>query len=109
MFDFSFGELALIGLVALLIVGPKDMPVVLRAIGRWVGQFKSVADEFKTGFKSAMHETSLEGVHKDIHDIGEEVKFIRDEQGNMQRVYDISDFMEEHQRNAKVADTKEHD
>jgi len=98
MLDFSFGELALIALVAVLVVGPRDLPVVLRTIGRWVGQFKNVADELRAGFKSVMDETSLEGVHQDMRAIGEEAQFIRDEQGNLQRVYDISDFLDERER-----------
>jgi sec-independent protein translocase protein TatB len=95
MLDFSFGELALIVLVALVIVGPKDMPVVMRTIGRWVGQFRGITDEFRAGFKSAMNETSLKDIEKDLAHIQEEIQFIKDEQGNMQRTYDISDFMEE--------------
>lgn len=102
MLDFSFGELALIVLVALLIVGPKDLPVVMRAIGRWMGQFKGITNEFRQGFKSAMEHTGLDGIEKDIHGIHQEVRYIRDQQGNLQRTYDISDFLE-HENQAKIS------
>lgn len=99
MLDFSFGELALVVLVALVVVGPKDLPVVMRALGRWFGQFKGIADEFREGFHSAMHEGSFAEVEKDIHsiheDLHEDVKYIKDEAGNFQRIYDISDLKNE--------------
>ena len=108
MFDFSFGELALIVLVALLVVGPKDLPVVIRTIGRWAGQFKSIADEFKEGFKSVMDESSIKEISEDVHMAHEEVQYIRDERGNMQRVYDISDFLDERERSTKILPEENH-
>ena len=99
MFDFSFGELAIVVLVALLIVGPKDLPKVMHAVGRWFGQFKGMADDFRAGVKSAMLQGQLEDVEKDLNAIHDEIKYIRDQNGNLQRVYDISDFMDERDRN----------
>jgi sec-independent protein translocase protein TatB len=107
MLDFSFGELALIVLVALLIVGPKDLPRVMYAMGRWIGQWKGVADQFRDGFKSAMQESQLEDVHKDLTAIHEEIEYIRDKDGNLQRVYDISDFLEERERSKVKSQTPE--
>ncbi len=98
MFDFSFGELVLIALVALLVVGPKDLPVVVRAVGRWMGQFRGIADEFRQGFRSVMNEAALDETGKELR---ENMQFIKDEHGNLQRVYDLSDFMDERER-AKV-------
>jgi Tat protein translocase TatB subunit len=98
MFDFSFGELALIVLVALLIVGPKDLPRVMHAVGRWFGQFKGMTDDFRSGFKNAMREHQLESVEKDLNDIHNEIGYIRDAEGNMQPIYKISDFLEERAR-----------
>ncbi len=101
MLDFSFGELALIVMVALLIVGPKDLPRVMYAVGKWFGQFKVIADDFREGFKSAMSDTHLQDIQKDIQEVHEDIKYIRDQEGNLQRVYDISDFLDERER-AKV-------
>jgi sec-independent protein translocase protein TatB len=101
MLDFSFGELALIVLVALLIVGPKDLPRVMYAVGKWFGQFKVIADDFREGFKSAMKESQLHDLQKDLKEVHEEIEYIRDSDGNLQRVYDISDFLDERER-AKV-------
>lgn len=94
MLDFSFGEIALVVLVALLVVGPKDLPVMLRTIGRWFGQFKSITDEFKEGFRSAMEDTSLDEMKKDMNEIHEEIKYITDDQGRLQRVYDPSTLVD---------------
>ncbi len=95
MLDFSFGELVLVAFVALVVVGPKDLPVVMRILGRWAGQCRGVLDEFRQGFRSAMQESSLEEMGKDIHGLEQEIRFIRDEQGNLQRTYDISSFLTE--------------
>ena len=101
MLDFSFGELALIVLVALLIVGPKDLPRIMYAVGKWFGQFKVIADGFREGFKNAIHESQLQDLHKDLTAVHDEIEYIRDKDGNLKRVYDISDFLDERER-AKV-------
>lgn len=92
MLDFSFGEITLIALVALLVVGPKDIPIVMRTLGKWMGQCKGIADEFRAGFKSAFDHHSLTDLKQEMQSLGDEARFIRDEQGNLQRVYDISDL-----------------
>lgn len=98
MFDFSFGELAIIALVAILVVGPKDLPVVMRAVGRWVGKFRGISDEFRAGMHSAMREMEMHGLQEEAKQVVEDVKYIRDDAGNLQPVYDISDFLDERER-----------
>jgi sec-independent protein translocase protein TatB len=98
MFDFSFGELSLVALVAILVVGPKDLPKVMRAIGRWVGKFRGISDEFRAGMHSAMREMEMHGLQEDAKQVIEDVKYIRDDAGNLQPVYDISDFLDERER-----------
>ncbi len=93
MLDFSFGELALVVLVALVVVGPKDLPKVMRAVGKWFGQFKSIADDFRAGFKSAIADHSLGEVHEEIRKTQEEIRYIKGEDGNFHPTYDISDFI----------------
>ncbi len=61
MFDLGWSELLVIGVVALIVVGPKDLPVLFRNVGRFVGKAKGMAREFS----SAMHEAAEEsGVHE---------------------------------------------
>ena len=98
MLDFSFGELAVVALVAFLVVGPKDFPVIMHTLGRWLGQCKGITDEFRAGFKSAMRQNGMEDIEKDLATIEEEVRYIRDQNGNLQRIYDISDYLEEGSR-----------
>ena len=98
MLDFSFGELALVALVAFLVVGPKDFPVIMRTLGRWAGQCKKVTDEFRAGFHSAMQQHDIKDIETDIATIQEEMNFIRDQSGNLQRVYDISEYLDEEKR-----------
>jgi len=98
MFDFSFGELALIVLVALLVVGPKDLPRVMYAVGRWFGQFKGMTDGFREGFKNAMREHELAEIEKELTAVHEEIEYIRDSEGNLQRIYHIGDFLDERER-----------
>ncbi len=98
MLDFSFGEIALVVLVALLVVGPKDLPVVMRTIGKWFGHLRAITDEFKNGFKSVMGEDHIADIKKGLNEINEEIQYIKDEQGNYHRVYDISDFLEEREK-----------
>ncbi len=68
MFDFGIGsmELLVVAVVALLVVGPKDLPRLLRAIGSMVGKVKAMAREFQGHLDEAMRETGLDEVRDNV-------------------------------------------
>ena len=68
MFDFglSMGELMVIALVALIVVGPKDLPKMLRTIGRFVTQLRGMAGEFQRHLDSAIRESGIDEVKKEV-------------------------------------------
>lgn len=71
MFDFGIGytELLVIAVVAIIVVGPKDLPRVLRAIGRMTAKMRGMAREFQGHLDSAMKETGFDEVKKDLQSI----------------------------------------
>ena len=73
MFDISWSELVILGVVALIVVGPKELPVFLRTLGRYAGMVRRQANEFRTHFDEAMREAEMselreemEGVRRDV-------------------------------------------
>jgi sec-independent protein translocase protein TatB len=64
MFDIASGELLLVALVALLVIGPKDLPRVLRLVGNWVGKARKVAGQFRSGFDEMVRESELQELEK---------------------------------------------
>jgi sec-independent protein translocase protein TatB len=64
MFDIASTELLLVMLVALLVIGPKDLPKVLRVVGKWVGKARGVAAQFRSGFDEMVRESELEELEK---------------------------------------------
>lgn len=60
MFDIAPTELLLVCLVALVVIGPKDLPKALRIVGRWVGRARSAARHFRSGLDTMMREAELE-------------------------------------------------
>jgi sec-independent protein translocase protein TatB len=64
MFDFSWGELLIIGMVALIAIGPKELPGVLRGIGHWMGKVRRMASDFQDQFKEAMREAEVADLKK---------------------------------------------
>ncbi|MEN3930916.1 Sec-independent protein translocase protein TatB [Microvirga sp. W0021] len=69
MFDMSWGEILVIGGVALIAIGPKDLPKTLRALGTTVGKLKRMAGEFQSQFQEAMREADLEELKKAASDV----------------------------------------
>lgn len=69
MFDVGWSELLIIGIVALLVVGPKELPALLRTIGRYMGTLRRQANEFRAQFDEAMRETEFEQLRKDVEAI----------------------------------------
>jgi sec-independent protein translocase protein TatB len=64
MFDIASGELLLVALVALLVIGPKDLPRVLRVVGNWIGKARRVAGQFRSGFDEMVRQSELEELEK---------------------------------------------
>ncbi|SFK29708.1 Sec-independent protein translocase protein TatB [Methylocapsa palsarum] len=74
MFDFDAGKLIIIGVVALIVIGPKELPGVLRQIGRMVAKMRRMAAEFQGQFMDAMREADLEEVKADVAKLAESAK-----------------------------------
>jgi len=64
MFDVAPTELMLVGLVALLVIGPKDLPRVMRAVGHWVGQMRGMARHFRAGVDEMIRQAELEEMER---------------------------------------------
>lgn len=64
MFGIDSGELLVIALVALVVIGPKDLPRVMRTVGRWVGQARGMARHFRSGFDAMIRESEIEEMEK---------------------------------------------
>ncbi|MEJ0070208.1 MAG: Sec-independent protein translocase protein TatB [Pseudomonadota bacterium] len=64
MFDLAWSELLVIGVVALLVIKPKDLPKVLRTVGYWVRHARQVASEFQSSLEQMAREAELSDVKK---------------------------------------------
>jgi sec-independent protein translocase protein TatB len=66
MFDIGWSELLLVLVVALVVVGPKDLPRLMRTVGRWVGRARAMADQFRSSFDEMARETELDELRQEI-------------------------------------------
>lgn len=66
MFDLGWTELLVIGIVALIVVGPKDLPVLFRNVGRFLGKAKGMAREFSSAMNEAAEESGVRDVAKTL-------------------------------------------
>jgi len=64
MFDIAPTELLLCAVVALMVIGPKDLPKAMRVVGYWVGRARGVARHFRSGFDTMVREAELEEMEK---------------------------------------------
>ena len=64
MFGMDSGELLVIAVVALVVIGPKDLPRVMRVIGQWVGQARGMARHFRSGIDTMIRESELADMEK---------------------------------------------
>lgn len=71
MFDIGWSELMLIGIVALIVIGPKELPTVLRTVGRTVTKLRRMAGEFQGQFQEALREADIADMRKEISNITE--------------------------------------
>jgi sec-independent protein translocase protein TatB len=69
MFDISWTELMVVGVVALIAIGPKELPGVLRMVGQWIGKARRMAGEFQSQFQEAMREAEVADLKKQFDDV----------------------------------------
>ena len=90
MFDFAWSEIAVIAVVALVVIGPKDLPKVLRTVGTWVGKARAIAREFQSSLDQMIREAELEEVRKQVEqaakvDMNEAIERTIDPAGDLKR------------------------
>jgi sec-independent protein translocase protein TatB len=90
MFDFAWSEIAVIAMVALVVIGPKDLPKALRMVGTWVGRARSIAREFQNSLDQMIREAELEEVRKTLEtaasvDVAQAIETTIDPGGELKR------------------------
>jgi len=66
MFDIGWSELLIIAVVAIIVVGPRDLPRMLRTVGQQVGKLRRLAGDFRSQFDEALKEADLDDLKKDV-------------------------------------------
>jgi sec-independent protein translocase protein TatB len=66
MFDLGWGKIIIIAVIALVVIGPKELPAVLRTVGQWMGKIRRMAAEFQGQFQEAMREAEMADLKKSI-------------------------------------------
>ena len=66
MFDLGWSKLLILAVIAIVVVGPKELPALLRTIGQFVAQLRRHAAEFRSQFDEAMRETQLDQIKEDL-------------------------------------------
>src|ERR1700716_4175135 len=98
MFDIGGGELIVIAVVALIAIGPKELPGVLRMVGQWMGKARKMAAEFQGQFQEAMREAEMADLKKSFDEekkaatgstSGNAMPSLEKDVGNALRIADI--------------------
>jgi sec-independent protein translocase protein TatB len=71
MFDIGWSEFVLIGVVALIVIGPKELPGVLRMVGQWIRKARKMAAEFQGQFQEAMREAEMADLKQSFDEVKE--------------------------------------
>jgi sec-independent protein translocase protein TatB len=106
MFDIGWQELFLIGVVALIVVGPKDLPKVLRSASHVLNKARAMSREFQAGLAEMAREVELDEIKRDVErtarfDLGEELRSAADPTGKLSADFDPAEF------NRKLKETVE--
>src|ERR1700748_3095241 len=71
MFDIGWSEFLVIGIVALIAIGPKELPGVLRMVGQWMGKARQMAGQIQGQFQEAMREAEMADLKKSFDEVRE--------------------------------------
>ena len=78
MFDIGWSELVVIAVVALIAIGPKELPAVLRTVGQYMRKIRSMASEFQGQFQDAMREAEMADIKKSVDEMTDVAKGFTD-------------------------------
>jgi sec-independent protein translocase protein TatB len=93
MFDIGWSELLVIGVVALIAIGPKELPGVLRMVGQWLGKARRMASEFQGQFQEAMREAEVADLKKQFDDVSQAASNIASGNVLTSTVRDVEDAL----------------
>ena len=88
MFDIGWSELLLVGAVALVVIGPKDLPGALRTLGRMTGKMRRMAGEFQNQFNEAIREAEMDDIRRSVADVGQTAKDLQQSFNPIQTIRD---------------------
>src|SRR2546430_17592609 len=71
MFDFDAGKLIIVGIVALIVIGPKELPRVMLQVGQAAAKMRGMAAEFRSQFMDAMREAEIDDINSDVERLTE--------------------------------------
>ena len=91
MFDIGWSEFLVIGVVALIVIGPKELPAVLRTVGQWTTKIRRMASEFQSQFQEAMREAEMADLKKEVDNLTDTAK---DFTSGMSSHFDTPDLKE---------------
>ncbi len=96
MFDLGIAELLVIGIVALIVVGPKDLPVLFRNVGRWVGRIRGMARDFSRAMNDAADEAGVSDIQNTIktatNPVGSAMQGVKDATKDLASGFDPTNF-----------------
>lgn len=64
--SLGFNEIIILGILALVVVGPKDLPLLFRKLGRWTAKLRGMAQEFRTGFDELARQAELDELKREV-------------------------------------------
>lgn len=100
MFDIGWGELVVIGVIALIVIGPKELPTVLRTLGQYMGKVKRMAADFQGQFQDAMREAEIADLKKQADELTSSVSDMSnfdpmaDTQREVERAFEMPEHTE---------------
>jgi sec-independent protein translocase protein TatB len=74
MFELDWGKLVVIAIVALVVIGPKDLPAALRTLGQWTAKLRRMASEFQSQFHEAMREAEMADLKKQVDEMASQAQ-----------------------------------
>jgi sec-independent protein translocase protein TatB len=108
MFGFGWGEIVVIGIVALIAIGPKELPSVLRSLGHWMGKIRRMANEFQGQFNEALREVELSDLKKQAEEVTQSITSydpLGDTQKEIEKTFTFDDPLKDPPQSDAFTDT----